>query len=89
MKTKSAHSRTENISGASRIQAKLATAAKRFNLTRREFQTLHCLAIGKTHKASACRLEISHRTVEFHSRNLLRKIGAENPAHALAKIFGL
>ncbi|NBB83955.1 MAG: response regulator [Alphaproteobacteria bacterium] len=47
-------------------------------LTRRETEVLEHLVAGKSNKAIARALGISHRTVEIHRANLMRKMKAEN-----------
>jgi DNA-binding NarL/FixJ family response regulator len=44
-------------------------------LTAREVEVLHLSAEGLTARQIATRLSISHRTVEAHKHNLLRKLG--------------
>ena len=43
-------------------------------LTEREIQVLQCLAEDLSAKEIAARLNISAKTVEFHKRNMLRKL---------------
>lgn len=65
----------------------LAKACRRFHLTERELEVLSLLAEGETWKGIAARLGVSISTIRFHSRNMLRKIGAQNAVSAVAKIF--
>lgn len=54
-------------------------ARQRFSsLTPREAQVLEHLVSGKSNKAIARALGISHRTVEIHRANLMRKMQVEN-----------
>lgn len=49
-------------------------------LTPRERQILHLVTAGRTSKQIATQLTISHRTVEMHRANLMRKLGAHSTA---------
>ena len=49
-------------------------------LTQRENEVLRELVMGKTNKATANDLDISIKTVEFHRKNLMRKLGARSLA---------
>jgi DNA-binding NarL/FixJ family response regulator len=53
-------------------------------LTPREREVLRLIAAGLPSKQIARELSISERTVKFHSTSLLRKLGAENRAQAVA-----
>lgn len=53
-------------------------------LTRREREVLQLIAQGLASKQIARALKISERTVKFHTTSLLRKLGAENRAQAVA-----
>jgi DNA-binding NarL/FixJ family response regulator len=53
-------------------------------LTAREREVLRLIAAGQPSKQIARELGISERTVKFHSTSLLRKLGAENRAQAVA-----
>lgn len=57
-------------------------------LTRREEQVLELVAAGLTNAQIAERLYISEGTVKTHVKNLLRKLDAENRAHAAAMYRG-
>jgi FixJ family two-component response regulator len=57
-----------------RLQA--AAAAQIEELTRRERDVLAHLAHGMSNKAIGRALSISHRTVEIHRGNMMRKLGA-------------
>lgn len=49
-------------------------------ITEREREVLSLVAKGLSAKEIATRLEISHRTVESHRNNLMKKLGARNSA---------
>lgn len=50
------------------------------NLTLREKQVAHMVAEGLSSKEVASRLSISHRTVEVHRANVMRKLGVRSTA---------
>ncbi len=54
------------------------------SLTRREREVLSLIAVGADRQEIAAELTISGATVRTHVRNLLRKLGARNRAHATA-----
>lgn len=54
------------------------------SLTRREREVLSLIAAGADRQEIAAELTISGATVRTHVRNLLRKLGARNRAHAIA-----
>jgi len=72
-----------------RIAARLVTemsaprSAAR-HLTAREREVLHLIAAGQSGKQIARSLGISERTVKFHTAALMRKLGADNRAQAVA-----
>jgi DNA-binding NarL/FixJ family response regulator len=72
-----------------RIAARLVTemsaprSAAR-HLTPREREILHLIADGQSGKQIARTLGISERTVKFHTSSLMRKLGADNRAQAVA-----
>jgi DNA-binding NarL/FixJ family response regulator len=49
-------------------------------LTEREYGVFALLARGKPHKQIAHQLGISERTVKFHRRNVLQKLGVRSLA---------
>ncbi len=49
-------------------------------LTPRELEVLRLVAVGLSAKEVANQLKISHRTVEVHRNNMLRKLGVKNTA---------
>ena len=71
-----------------RVGAKLIDAVRApgaASLTEREREVLRLIAQGLPSKQIARTLNISERTVKFHSSALLRKLGAENRAEAVAR----
>lgn len=52
-------------------------------LTRREQEVLGWVGEGQSSKLIAERMSISPRTVDIHRANMMRKIGAKSPAHAV------
>lgn len=54
-------------------------------LTRREIEVLRWLANGKNRWEISVILGISERTVKFHTKAILHKLGASNRTHAVAK----
>jgi DNA-binding CsgD family transcriptional regulator len=69
------------------IPERLAKAAKRFNLTARESQTLALLALGHPWKAVACEMDVTIHTVRFHAHNILVKVQGSNLFACFAKLF--
>jgi DNA-binding NarL/FixJ family response regulator len=59
-------------------QSRAAELDPHETLTPREREVLHLAAEGKTSSEIAARLHVSHRTVENHRANLLRKLGLQN-----------
>jgi DNA-binding NarL/FixJ family response regulator len=55
-------------------------AKKDHNLTEREIEILKLIAEGYTNKEIGEKLFISHRTVDTHRTNLMRKLGTNNIA---------
>lgn len=70
------------------IAAKLVAAVRAPRgagaLTAREREVLRLIAEGRAGKQIAQALSISERTVKFHTASLLRKLGADNRAQAVA-----
>lgn len=56
-------------------------------LTQREEDVLHALAAGCTYQQFAADAGVTLESVKSHARNLLRKLGASNAAHAVAAAF--
>jgi DNA-binding NarL/FixJ family response regulator len=65
----------------------LASAAKKFKLTRREIQVLHASALGECVKNIAQNFRISTRTVEYHRNHALRKINRPTLAAAIFELI--
>lgn len=57
----------------------------RKTITQRELECLDWTARGKTSWETSIILEISENTVNFHLKNALRKLDANNKCHAIAK----
>jgi DNA-binding CsgD family transcriptional regulator len=57
-------------------------------LTLRETETLHELSQGATEKASAENMGCSPDTIDFHRRNIRKKLRAATTIHALAIVLG-
>jgi DNA-binding NarL/FixJ family response regulator len=53
-------------------------------LTPRESEVLHLVAQGLPNKAIAVRLIVTERTVKFHVRSLMGKLGATNRTELVA-----
>lgn len=58
------------------------------HLTHREQIVLAQVAKGASSKEVARDLNISHRTVEFHRKNIMRKLGARNVVELLGIVLG-
>ena len=58
-------------------------------LSRRESEVLFRLVDGQSNKAIAVALGISHRTVEVHRANVMRKTGASSFSDLIRKVFTL
>lgn len=54
-------------------------------LTRRELEIVHLIADGLTSQQMADKLFISHRTVETHRANLMKKMGVKNAVELIKK----
>jgi PAS domain S-box-containing protein len=57
-------------------------------LTPREREIVHHLALGAAGPEIADELHISHETVRTHVRNAMTKVGARSRAHLVAKALG-
>ncbi len=57
-------------------------------LTPREEQILHMVAVGHTNRQIGLRLGISEKTVEAHLSRIYLKLGVRNRAEAVAAFFG-
>jgi DNA-binding CsgD family transcriptional regulator len=60
----------------------------RRHLTHREQVVLAQVVKGASSKEAARNLSISHRTVEFHRKNIMRKLGARNVIDLLGIVLG-
>jgi DNA-binding NarL/FixJ family response regulator len=54
-------------------------------LTRRELEIIKLIAEGLTSQEMADKLFISHRTVETHRANLMKKVGVKNAIELVKK----
>jgi NarL family two-component system response regulator YdfI len=54
------------------------------DLTERELEVLHAVALGERNKEIAYRLEITERTVKAHLTNIYNKLGVDSRAAAIA-----
>jgi PAS domain S-box-containing protein len=57
-------------------------------LSERELEIVHHVAMGSSGPEIAEQLFISHNTVRTHVRNAMRKVGARSQAHLVAKALG-
>lgn len=53
----------------------------------REIEIIYHTAAGLTAKEIARKTGLEHRTVEFYMKNLRKKLGAKNVAHAIYLYF--
>lgn len=58
------------------------------SLTMRERAVLECIGAGKNTADTARTLSVRECTVKFHVRHIMRKLGAQNRAHAVALAMG-
>ena len=65
------------------VAARLAENMGQESLTDRELQVLQLIRDGYRNKQIAARLSISETTVNFHIKNLVGKLGANDRAHAV------
>lgn len=56
-------------------------------LTTRELEVLHLAALGLTNAAIARELWLSSDTVKIHMTQMMRKLDADNRAHAVTQAF--
>jgi DNA-binding CsgD family transcriptional regulator len=76
----------ERLNGAIDILSKPFPGSR--HLTHREQIVLAQVAKGASSKEAARDLNISHRTVEFHRKNIMRKLGARNVIELLGIVLG-
>lgn len=69
---------------ASKLLAELDPHKRTTALSRRQREVLQRVAEGQTNKQIAVALSITERTVKFHVTTIMRKLGADNRAHAVA-----
>jgi DNA-binding CsgD family transcriptional regulator len=67
---------------ASRLGKRAAAEADGPGLTRRELEVLRHVAVGRTNREIANELFLSHRTVDMHVRNILRKLDCRSRVEA-------
>ena len=65
------------------VAARLAENMGEESLTDRELQVLHLIRDGNRNKQIADHLSIAEATVNFHIKNLIAKLGANDRAHAV------
>ena len=63
----------------------IGPASEALTLTPKEIEVLNWVKLGKCTWDISVILSISERTVKFHVKNILRKLGATTRAHAVAK----
>ncbi len=64
----------------SRLRSRLAPVLERIRvLSKREREVMHLVARGHANKVISDHLGISHRTVEVHRANAMKKMGAHSP----------
>ena len=56
-------------------------------LTKRESEITQLIVNGFTCKEIARKLELSHRTIEVHKANLMKKLGVRSKAELTSKII--
>jgi len=69
---------------ASKVMAELDPHKQATALSRRQVEVLQRIAEGQTNGQIAAALNITERTVKFHVTTLMRKLDADNRAHAVA-----
>ena len=69
---------------ASKVMAELDPHKQATALSRRQVEVLQRIADGQTNGQIAAALNITERTVKFHVTTLMRKLEADNRAHAVA-----
>jgi DNA-binding NarL/FixJ family response regulator len=69
---------------ASKVLAELDPHRRTTALSQRQRDVLQLVAEGQTNRQIAAVLGITERTVKFHVTTIMKKLGAENRAHAVA-----
>jgi DNA-binding NarL/FixJ family response regulator len=69
---------------ASKVLAQLDPRKQATALSQRQLEVLRLVAEGQTNRQIAVTLHISERTAKFHVTTLMKKLGADNRAHAVA-----
>lgn len=78
--------RAGDLAGASdKVAGQPGALAASFNLTDRESEVLHWVALGKTNPEIAMILDISAFTVKNHMQRVFRKLDVSNRAQAVSK----
>lgn len=74
-----------------RKTTKIKEPAVNINLTRKEIEILHWIAAGKSKSVIAQILNISENTVDYHSRQIFRKLNVNDKVLAVVKaiMYGL
>jgi DNA-binding CsgD family transcriptional regulator len=67
---------------AKRLGKRAAAGTAEAQLTRRENEVLRHVAVGRTNREIAQELFLSHRTVDMHVRNILRKLDCRSRVEA-------
>jgi DNA-binding CsgD family transcriptional regulator len=71
-----------------RFRRKLPLDAEPGELSKREREVVHLVAMGRSGPEIAEELGIAHDTVRTHVRNAMDKLGARSRAHMVAKVLG-
>jgi len=66
------------------VASRLAKHLGQDDLTPREVEVLECIRNGQRNKEIATTLEIAETTVNFHVKNLVEKLSANDRAHAVS-----
>ena len=60
---------------------------KNSELTKREIQIIECISEGMSNKEIGSKLHISHRTVDTHRTNIMRKTKSHNASMLIRYAF--
>ena len=71
-----------------RFRRRLEDEEQRGDLSEREREIVHLVALGRSGPEIADELGIAHDTVRTHVRNAMGKVGARSRAHLVAKALG-